>query len=166
MMSAQKFYEIVLKDCLLSFVVTTSKQDNFHELFSEFLDNLEDLWILDLIDMGVRIEKKDKFLEAFKAFYDANWKNQSAVELLKDIEKVDIEEEREDRVTLSIKQCPYREFHEELKVLDVPVDFCLLGAFIVRGTQRFMKEKKEIDYTYSFHPSECTLVLKNRSRTI
>jgi hypothetical protein len=91
--SVERYYQIVLKESLLSFVVTTSKQDNFHELFSEFLDNFEDLWILELINMGVRIEKKDDFVEAFQALYDANWKNQKAFELLKDVEKVDIEEE-------------------------------------------------------------------------
>lgn len=162
-MSAERFYEIVLKDCLLSFVVTTSKKDDFHELFSEFLDNLEDLWILDLINMSVRIEKKDEFVEAFKAFYDANWKNQNAVELLRDVEKVDIMDEKEDSVTLSIKQCPYREFHEELRVLNVPVDLCLFGAFLVRGTQRFMNERKELDYTYSFDLTDCSLIIKTKN---
>ncbi len=162
-MSAERYYQIVLKDCLLSFVVTTIKKDNFHELFSEFLDNLEDLWILELINMDVRIEKKEEFVEAFKAYYDANWKNQNSVELLKDVERVDIEEEKEDSVTLSINQCPFLKFHEELRVLDVPVDLCLFGAFLVRGTQRFMKEQKELDYIYSFSLPACTLIVKTKN---
>jgi hypothetical protein len=48
-------------------------------------------------------------------------------------------------------------------VLGVPVDLCLFGAFLVRGTQRFMKEQKELEYTYSFDLPACTLVVKTKN---
>jgi hypothetical protein len=153
-MDAGEYYRTALKGALLSFILTTSKLDDFHTILSEFLDNWEDLWLLDLSQSGLKIEKVKAPMEALKSFYENEWKNPAAAKMLSAVEKINAERISDQNADFTIEKCPFMEFHEDLKSLDAHLDLCLFGAFLKRGAQRYMKEKKELRYSYAFNLPE------------
>jgi len=153
-MDAEEYYKAILREALLSFILTTSKLDDFHTILSEFLDNWEDLWLLDLSQSGLKIEKVKAPMEALRSFYESEWKNPEAAKMLSAVEKIRTERISDQSADFIIEKCPFMEFHEDLKSLDAHIDLCLFGAFLKRGAQRYMKEKEELKYSYAFNLPE------------
>ena len=150
----KNYYEILLSEALTAVVLTAEKLGYLKEGYPEFLKNLEDLWILDMTKLGLKIKKEDDPINAVKSFVISNIQNEEIIEILSDVEEISVEQISKNSIDFEVKRCPFMELHHVVAQVGVQEDMCLIEGTMCRWAERSMMKKEPLNHTFEFNLPE------------